>query len=68
METCRRCMGNCDSGELVQGICPECIEEIKKEREREEETDRLSSAPFCQMSMDFGREAPLGGGRDAICS
>lgn len=29
METCERCNGNCDSGELVQGICPECAEEIK---------------------------------------
>lgn len=32
METCERCNGNCDSGELVQGICPECAEEIKRRR------------------------------------
>lgn len=26
MVVCEICGGNCDNGELVQGICPECLE------------------------------------------
>ncbi len=33
---CRTCGGNCDAGELRDGICPDCIaaEEAREERDR----------------------------------
>ena len=62
METCERCNGNCDSGELVQGICPECVEEIERRRHMREVSDRLLSSPCKQLVMDLA-----GGGNDAVC-
>lgn len=45
MVVCKICKGNCDHGELVQGICPECMETRKKiemiRRMREEDGKRV---------------------------
>lgn len=32
MVVCEICGGNCDHGELVQGICPECWEMREKKK------------------------------------
>ena len=46
MEICRICKGNCDSGELVGGICPECLEEERRDQERKGILGRMLNGPF----------------------
>ncbi len=29
---CRKCHGNCDRGELKDGICPECAEKSERQK------------------------------------
>lgn len=53
MEICRICKGNCDSGELTGGICPECLEAERKEQERADEIGRMLRSPFFQMEIDM---------------
>ena len=52
MEICRICKGNCDSGELVGGICPECLEEERRDQERKGILGRMLNGPFRQMGTD----------------
>lgn len=52
MIVCERCGGNCDPGEIVQGICLECMEEQKMEIVRSNKITRLMSAPFYQMTLE----------------
>ncbi|EOT29438.1 hypothetical protein C805_00021 [Eubacterium sp. 14-2] len=35
MVVCEICGGNCDHGELVQGICPECREKEEKKEKKD---------------------------------
>lgn len=49
MEICRICKGNCDSGELVGGICPECQEEERRDQER----NRMSVYPEPHISPEI---------------
>lgn len=50
---CRVCGGNCDAGDLRDGVCPDCIaaEEAREERDR-----RMSALLLCstdgQMMME----------------
>lgn len=50
---CRVCGGNCDAGELRDGVCPDCIE---VEEAREERDRRMSALLLCsadgQMMME----------------
>lgn len=48
MEVCKKCKGNCDAGELVGGICPECLEKMEKQRRRRSAVKavKLAKAPF----------------------
>lgn len=52
MIVCERCGGNCDPGEIVQGICLECMEEQRMEIVRSSKITRLMSAPFHQMTLE----------------
>lgn len=52
MIVCERCGGNCDPGEIVQGICLECMEEQRMEIVRSSKITRLMSAPFYQMTLE----------------
>ena len=62
MEICRRCKGNCDSGELVGGICTECLEKDRHEQERADRLARMMNSPSFQMEMDAGVERMDGPG------
>lgn len=65
MVVCEKCGGNCDHGELVQGICPDCLEEERENREKAAYLDKLCRSSFSQMdflevgngnSCDFSRK------------
>lgn len=51
---CPVCHGNCDTGELVNGKCLECIEEERKADVKQDMSVKLLNAPFEQMELDFG--------------
>lgn len=53
MVVCEICGGNCDHGELVQGICPECREEEAKKKERAAVLDGLVESSFWQVELNL---------------
>lgn len=52
MVVCESCGGNCDHGELVQGVCPECLEEERKRKENAALLEKLEGSSFWQMELD----------------
>ena len=60
MRTCRGCGGLCDPGDLVGGICTDCIEEERLKEERREMTRQLlrrnlAEQPDGQLVMVYGK-------------
>lgn len=53
MVTCDRCGGNCDNGELVGGICLECMEEERQEQIRANTVIRIMNSPSYQMELEL---------------
>ena len=53
MIECKICHGNCDPGEIVGGICLDCIEDRNKRIDREDTIDRMMNSPYEQMEMKF---------------
>lgn len=51
MVVCECCNGNCDNGELVQGICPECREEKERRKLMNIISDELLQSDFFQISL-----------------
>lgn len=51
LNKCRLCKGNCDCGELVNGVCTECLEEEKQEQIANSSIARIISSPFYQMDL-----------------
>lgn len=51
---CDICHGNCDAGELVDGVCPECLEEQRRQIVARNKVRRLVNAPYEQLKFDFG--------------
>ena len=51
---CSVCGGNCDPGELVGGICVECLEEQRVAIVMQNKVFSLLNAPWEQMELDFG--------------
>ena len=52
---CSVCHGNCDPGELVGGVCPECLEEQTRQMLMRDKVRRLVIAPYEQLEFDFWR-------------
>lgn len=52
MVTCKRCCGNYDNGELIGGICTDCLEEERQEQIRSSAVARMNS-PSYQMDMNL---------------
>ena len=48
---CSKCKGRCDSGEMIGGICLECLEEIKQEQTRAESVAKIMNSPSYQMEL-----------------
>ena len=51
MVVCSVCGGNCDNGELVGGICLECIEEERQRRIRSESVIKMMHSQSYQMEL-----------------
>lgn len=51
MTRCRKCGGNCDPGEVVQGVCLECMDQERKMQTRQEHAFRIMTSPFYQMNL-----------------
>lgn len=53
MVTCRKCGGNCDNGEVIGGVCLECLEEERMELARETSMARMLNGIAVQMEINF---------------
>lgn len=53
MVTCNRCGGNCDNGELIGGICLECLEEEQQEQLRASAVAKIMNSPSYQMELEL---------------
>ncbi len=51
MIVCEVCGGNCDNGEVIQGICLECRELKEKEIARDILSEKLLHSDFHQMGL-----------------
>lgn len=51
MVVCEKCGGNCDNGELVGGVCPECTEEERQRRIRAESVIKMMRSQSYQMEL-----------------
>lgn len=52
MVVCKICGGNCDNGELIGGVCPECIEEMQQEQNRSRTISIMLNSPSEQMRLE----------------
>ena len=52
---CRKCHGNCDRGELRDGICPECAEKIERQKKADETIARMFGSSFYQGELRLER-------------
>ena len=53
MVTCKRCGGNYDNGELVCGVCTDCLEEERQEQIRTSAVARIMNSPSYQMELNL---------------
>ena len=51
MVVCKICGGNCDNGELVGGVCPECLEEERQRQNRAESVIKMMHSQSYQMEL-----------------
>ena len=51
MVTCKVCGGNCDNGELVGGICLECLEEEQQRQIRAASVAKMMNSQSYQMEL-----------------
>lgn len=51
MVVCIVCGGNFDNGELVGGVCPECIEEERRQQIRQDSVVKMMNSQSYQMEM-----------------
>lgn len=52
MYKCDVCGGNCDCGELIGGVCLECLENQKQEQLVNTHVARIINGPFYQMKLE----------------
>lgn len=53
MVQCKNCGGNCDNGELIGGICPECMEEERQKEIRANTVIRIMNSQSYQMELEL---------------
>ncbi|MCM1200229.1 MAG: hypothetical protein NC548_31360 [Lachnospiraceae bacterium] len=51
MVICKVCGGNYDNGELIGGVCPECIEEEHQRQIRASTVAKMMSSQSYQMEL-----------------
>ncbi len=52
MLKCRKCPGNFDPGDLVNGVCLDCLEEEKMEQLRNNRITNIMRSPCVQMELE----------------
>lgn len=50
---CRWCHGRCDPGDLIDGICLECLEEEQQRIIRKRSVAQIMSSQYEQLEIDF---------------
>lgn len=50
---CPICHGRCDPGDLVNGVCLDCLEAERQRQERSRTVVRIMNSPCYQMEMNF---------------
>ena len=50
---CHVCHGMCDPGELIGGVCPECIEEERQRKIRSESVIKMMHSQSYQMELSL---------------
>ena len=53
MYTCRKCDCNYDAGELIGGICIDCLEKQRERTKRENDIRQMLCQPAYQMMLDL---------------
>lgn len=53
---CTSCHGLCDPGEIIGGVCLECLENERQRQIRADEVNRIMSSECNQMKLDFLEE------------
>ena len=53
MVTCKRCGGNYDNGELVCGVCTDCLEDERQEQIRSSAVAMIMNSPSYQMELNL---------------
>ncbi len=53
MVKCKICEGNCDNGELIGGVCLECIEEERQRQMRADTVARMLNSPSEQLGLEL---------------
>ena len=51
---CSVCGGNCDPGEIVNGVCLECMENKRQAMVTQNKVVSLLNAPWEQMKLELG--------------
>lgn len=51
---CRWCHGRCDPGDLVDGVCLDCLEAERQRQERSRTVVRIMNSPCYQMELNLG--------------
>lgn len=51
MVVCKKCGGNCDNGELIGGVCPECLEEERQIQIRSDSVIKMMHSQSYQMKL-----------------
>lgn len=52
MRRCRKCDCICDPSDLINGICDDCRESARKEKENKQKMNRLAMAEFKQIRLE----------------
>lgn len=53
MVVCKLCNGNFDNGELIGGVCRECIEEEMLRQQRVDDVTIIMNRPSYQMELNL---------------
>ena len=53
MVTCKRCGGNYYNGELIGGICTDCLEDERQEQIRASAVASIMNSPSYQMELNL---------------
>ena len=53
MVICECCGANCDAGELIGGICLDCLEQEKQDQKKISIISKMLNSPSYQMELNL---------------